>query len=125
MNLIRQIIVLSTLLLAVSQPTMAVQVRGQSAPIPAGASSTGPIERGGTVDAVDFGKKTIIVDKVKYALAAMPVKVHAPTGTGNEKAFQLKAGMQIRFNTSKSNYARQEQVQEIWVTSLGSNAIKK
>lgn len=125
MNLIHQIVISGALFLAIAQPTMAVQVRNQSAPNPAGANSTGIVERGGTVDAVDFGKKTIVVDKVKYALPAMPVKVHAPAGKGDEKAIQLKAGMQIRFNTSKANFSAQEQVHEIWVTSLGNKRIKK
>lgn len=125
MNLIRQLIVSSTLLLAISQPSLAVQVRGQSAPSPTSASATGIVERGGTIDAVDLAKKTMVVDKVKYALTAMPVKVHAPAGTDDKKAFPLKAGMQIRFNTSKANYSAQEQVQEIWVTSLGTKPVKK
>ena len=125
MNLIRQLVVLSILLLAISQPSLAVQVSGQSAPNTASISATGILERGGTIDAVDVAKKTMVVDKVKYTLTAMPVKVHAPEGASNEKAFQLKPGMQIRFSTSKANYAAKEQVQEIWVTSLGSKPIKK
>lgn len=125
MNPIRQLVVSSTLLLAISQPSLAVMVRNQIAPSPASLSTTGIVERGGTVNAVDLPKKTIVVDKVKYALSAMPVKVHAPAGQGNEQAFQLKAGMQIRFNTSKANFSAQEQVQEIWVMSLGNKPIKK
>ena len=125
MNLIRQLVVSSTLLLAISQPSLAVQVRGQSAPSAANVSSTGIVERGGTINSVDLARKTIVVDGVRYPLTAMPVKVHAPAGTGDEKAFPLKAGMQIRFNTSKANYSAQEQVQEIWVTSLGNKPVKK
>ena len=125
MNLIRQLIALSVLVLAASQPSLAVQVSSQMAPSPASANATGILERGGTIDAVDPAKRTMVVDKVKYPFSAMPVKIHAPAGTSNDKAFQLKAGMQIRFNTSKSNYAVQEQVQEIWVTSVGKNPLKK
>ena len=125
MNLIRQLIALSVLVLAASQPSLAVQVSNQMASSPASANATGFLERGGTIDAVDPAKRTMVVDKVKYPFSAMPVKIHAPAGTSNDKAFQLKAGMQIRFNTSKSNYAVQEQVQEIWVTSVGKNPLKK
>jgi hypothetical protein len=125
MNLIRQFVISSTLLLAIAQPSLAVQARNQIAPSPAGVSSTGIVERGGTVDAVDLAKKTIVVDNVKYALTAMPVKIHAPAGKGDEKAFQLKAGMQILFNTSKANYAAQDQVSEIWVTSVGGKPAKR
>ena len=125
MNLIRQLIALSVLVLAASQPSLAVQVSNQNAPSPASASRSDILERGGTIDAVDPAKRTMVVDKVKYPFSAMPVKIHAPAGTSNDKAFQLKAGMQIRFNTSKSNYAVQEQVQEIWVTGVGKNPLKK
>ena len=125
MNLIRQLIALSVLVLAASQPSLAVQVSNQSTPSPASANATGILERGGTIDAVDPAKRTMVVENVKYPFSAMPVKIHAPAGTSNDKAFQLKAGMQIRFNTSKSNYAVQEQVQEIWVTSVGKNPLRK
>jgi len=118
MNLIRQSVVVGATLLLSTQPALAVKVLNQPTPISTSINSTGIIERGGTVNAVDFGKKFIVVDKVKFALPAVPVKVHAPSG--GEKVIQLKVGMQIRFNTAKSNYARQEQVQEIWVTSSGS-----
>ena len=125
MNLTRPLVVSSLLLLAASQPSLAVQVSNQNAPSPASASRADILERGGTIDAVDLVKRTMVVEKVKYPLSAMPVEIHAPAGTSNDKAFQLKAGMQIRFNTSKSNYAVQEQVQEIWVTSVGKNPLKK
>ena len=125
MNLTRPLVVSSVLVLAASQPSLAVQVSNQNAPSPASASRSDILERGGTIDAADPAKRTMVVDKVKYPFSAMPVKIHAPAGTSNDKAFQLKAGMQIRFNTSKSNYAVQEQVQEIWVTSVGKNPLKK
>lgn len=125
MNPIRQLVILSILLLAISQPSLAVQVRGQSVTSAASLNATGFVERGGTIDAVDVAKKTMVVDKVKYTFTAMPVNVHAPVSASNEMAFQLKAGMEIRFNTSKANYAAKEQVQEIWVTSLGSKPVKK
>ena len=125
MNMIYRLVVSSTLLLAISQPSLAVMARNQIAPGPASVSATAIIERGGTINAVDLTKKTIVVDGVKYALTAMPVKVHAPSGKGNEKAFELKAGMQIRFNTSKGNFSAQEQVFEIWVTRLADKPAKK
>ena len=125
MNLTRPLVVSSLLLLAASQPSLAVQASNQNAPSPASASRSDILERGGTIDAVDPAKRTMVVENVKYPFSAMPVKIHAPAGTSNDKAFQLKAGMQIRFNTSKSNYAVQEQVQEIWVTSVGKNPLRK
>ncbi|MEI8169009.1 MAG: hypothetical protein WCG50_05005 [Rhodoferax sp.] len=125
MNLIRQFVIACATFSMIGQPALAVKVVNEPPQNSVYVSSTGLVERGGTVDAVDFGKKTIVVNKVKYVLATTPIKVHAPTRKSDDKAFQLKAGMQIRFNTSKANYAMQEQVLEIWVTGLGSKPVKK
>ena len=125
MNTIRQLIISSTVLLAISQPSLAVQMRNQTPPSPAIASSTTVVERGGTVTSFDPAKKTITVDKVQFAMNSMPVTVHAPGGTRNEKTFVLKPGMKIRFNTSKENFSAHDKVQEIWVTSLGGPPARK
>ena len=125
MRLIFQLAASGALLVAVSQPIFAIQVSNQPAPPPTSAVSVGVIERGGTITAVDTAKRTIVVDNVKYALPARPVKVHGPAGNDNEKISQLKAGMLIRFATSKANYSAQEQVQEIWVTGSISKTTKK
>lgn len=122
---IRQLILSSVLLIAVSQPALAVQIRDPSAPGPAIVSSTGVVERGGMVTSFDLDKKIIVVDKVPFALNAMPVKIHPLAGTGNDKNFILKPGMQIRFNTSKENFSAQDKVLEIWVTSLGGKPAAK
>lgn len=121
----RKFIVLIVLMIAISQPALAVQVRNQSAPGPASVATTGLVERGGTVTSFDLAKKTIVVDKVQFALDAMPVKIHPMAGTSNEKDFVLKPGMQIRFNTSKENFSAQDKVLEIWVTSLGGKPTVK
>lgn len=125
MNLMHQFAVTSTLILAISQAALAVQVSNQITPSPASVSSSGIVERGGTIDTVDLANKILVVDKVKYALPAIPVKVHALAGKIEERNGQLKAGMQIRFNTSKANYSAQEQVQEIWISRLNDKANKK
>lgn len=122
---IRQLTISSVLLIAVSQQALAVQMRSQSAPAPASVATTGIVERGGTVTSFDLAKKTIVVDKVPFALNAMPVKIHPLAGTGNEQNFVLKPGMQIRFNTSKENFSAQDKVLEIWVTNLGGKPAAK
>ena len=124
MHTTRKIIVSTVVLIAVSQTALAVQMRGQTAPAPASVTTTGVVERGGTVTSFDPAKKIVVVDKVPFALNAMPVKIH-PIGAGNEKNFALKPGMQIRFNTSKENFSAQDKVLEIWVTSLGSKPAAK
>ena len=125
MHTTRKFIVSIVLMIAISQPALAVQVRNQSAPAPASVTTTGVVERGGTVTSFDLARKTIVVDKVQFTLNAMPVKIHPPAGSGNEKNFVLKPGMQIRFNTSKENFSAQDKVLEIWVTSLGGKPAVK
>ena len=124
MHATRKFIISIILLIAASQPALAVQMRSQSAPAPASVTTTGVVERGGTVTSFDPAKKIVVVDKVPFALNAMPVKIH-PLGAGNEKNFVLKPGMQIRFNTSKENFSAQDKVLEIWVTSLGGKPAVK
>ena len=107
---------------------VAWQTRGHPANTPGSGRArfdrTGVVERGGTVTSFDPAKKIVVVDKVPFALNAMPVKIHPP-GAVNEKNFVLKPGMQIRFNTSKENFSAQDKVLEIWVTSLGSKPAAK
>ena len=120
----RKFIISTVLLIAASQPALAVQLRDPSAPAPASVTTTGLVERGGTVTSFDLAKKIVVVDKVPFALNAMPVKIH-PLGAISEKNFVLKPGMQIRFNTSKENFSAQDKVLEIWVTSLGGKPAVK
>ena len=83
------------------------------------------IERGGTVNAFDWNKKTIVVDNVAYPLAQTPVVVHGPASQRPAKAFELRPGMQIRFSSSKNNFSAQDQVVEIWVTDARQPAAAK
>lgn len=125
MNLIRPFVISSILMLVGASPASAVKVSNQNLAAPATSSANRIVERGGTVDAVNLTKKTIVVDKIKYALPVVPVKVHAPSGTSELKTTTLKAGTQIRFNTSKENFAGQEQVSEIWVTNQITKVTRK
>jgi O-antigen ligase len=90
----------------------------------AGASST-RVERGGTVGAVDWRKRTLVVDDVTYAISASPVTVHGPDGQRSAKTVDLKPGMQIRFSTSRQNFSANDQVVEIWVTEARAKAVGK
>ncbi len=119
MNFFIRLIISSTLLLAVSQLSLAVQAGGQITPRPSGIDTTGIVERGGTINVVNLTEKTMVVDGVSYAFSAMPVKIRDSLGKTQDKSFVLKAGMQIRFSTSKENWSARDQVREIWVTSIG------
>lgn len=103
------------------QPTGAIQ---PGAPGHALAASS-RIERGGTVGAVDWRKRTLVVDDVAYPISASPVVVHGPDGQRNAKAVDLEPGMQIRFSTSRQNFSANDQVIEIWVTDTRAKAVGK
>ncbi|UUZ75302.1 hypothetical protein LP414_26200 [Polaromonas sp. P1(28)-13] len=76
MNFLSRLVVSSTLLIAVSQLSFAVQPAGQIASNPSRVNPTDPIERGGAINGVNLPKKTMVVDGVSYAFAATPVKIH-------------------------------------------------
>lgn len=127
MYLIRQLALSGASLLAaaVAAPALAVQLSNQPPSNVANVKTTGAVERGGTIDVVDMQKKTITVDGVKYALPSMPVAIHASTGATIGTVAELTAGTKIRFNTSKYNYAAQDQVNEVWVIGAISKPIAK
>lgn len=84
------------------------------------------IERGGTVDSYDLVKRVLIVDGAKFSLPYYPVRINIPaTLKMNDKPFELKPKMQIRFTTAKQNSTNQNEVKEIWVTTLASPIFKK
>lgn len=103
--------------LLVSSPlSRAIEPGGVNLPGAAVFAAPSRIGRGGTVNAVDWRMKTIVVNGVNYPLAQTPVPVHAPPGQRGAENFELKPGMQIRFDSSKYNFSGQDQVVEIWVT---------
>ena len=123
MHVPRKFIISILWLMTASQPALAVQLRNPTAEVAAtAATTTGVIERGGTVTSFDPARKVVVVDKVPFALNATPVKIHH-RGAASDKDFVLAPGMQIRFNTSKENFSAQDKVLEIWVTKLDGKPI--
>lgn len=118
MNSIVRLVISSALFAAIPQLAIAVQPKGQITPGPTSVDTTGTVERGGTINIVNLTKKTIVVDGVSYPLSTTPVTIYSASGKALSKSFVLKAGMQIRFNTSKKNGAASDEIREIWVTSL-------
>lgn len=112
------------LVLACAPAAFATQRSGETR-APATIDPAGKIERGGTVSIVDLKKKIFVVDGVGFKLPAAPLPIHPPPEAPRSKAFELKAGMHIRFNTSKANWSGQEQVTEIWVTDLGDKSARR
>ena len=115
----------SLLLVFAAQPVSAVQAGNQIAPSAAAVRSPGAVERGGTIDAADLAKKTIVIDRVSYPLGASPVKVHSLVGPAGQRPVQLKAGMRVVFTTAKAYGGAPDQVQEIWIVGSDGQPIKK
>jgi hypothetical protein len=113
--------------LAAGSTAMAIQPTGANQPSAAGNVATSPsrVERGGTVGAVDWRKRTLVVDNISFPISASPVVVHGPDSQRDAKAFDLKPGMQIRFSTSRQNFSANDQVIEIWVTDARAKAVGK
>jgi len=113
--------------LAVGGLALAVQPTGADQPSGTGNGvvSTSRVERGGTVGAIDWRKRALVVDNVTYSISASPVVVHGPDGQRNANAVDLKPGMQIRFSTSRQNFSASDQVIEIWVTDTRTRAVGK
>jgi len=118
MNLTVRLVFLSSLLLGVPQLSLAMTIEGQIAPRPTSIDTTRPVERGGTINIVNLTNKTILIDGVSYPLPSTAVTVHDASGKALAKSFVLKAGMQIRFSTSKKNAAAKDEIREIWLTSM-------
>lgn len=106
-----------------AQISFAVTLPGESAPNSYDVNSTGIVQRGGIVDAVDLSKRILVVDGVSYPFSAMPVVVHLRSELGNEKS--LRPRMTIRFTTSRANHSGQDQIQEIWVTGYRPKPVLK
>lgn len=77
-----------------------------------------PVERGGTILAIDYSKRTVNIDGVVYMLPYTGLIVHNESRKRLDEKQKLKVGMQIRFTTDKSNYTYQVQIHEVWVTRL-------
>lgn len=99
------------------QPAFAALIANQPPPGPASVATRGTVERGGTVGAVNLGKRTLMVDGRTYALMAMPVSINGSAGNEKETLLSLRPGTKIRFNTSKNNHAGQDQINEIWISN--------
>ena len=106
---------------------LAIQPAGPNQPGITGNAVASPsrVERGGTVGAVDWRNRTLIVDNVTYPISALPVVVHGPDGQRSTQTVDLKPGMQIRFSTSRQNFSANDQVIEIWVTDTRTKAVGK
>ena len=107
----------------------ALAIQPAGANLPGGTGDAVPslsrVERGGTVNAADWRKRTLVVDNVAYPISTSPVVVHGPDGQRNARTVDLKPGMQIRFSTSRQNFSASDQVIEIWVTDTRTKAVGK
>lgn len=125
MSSVVRLFVMGVTMVAFWQPAFSTQVANQARPNDARGVTINTVERGGTVDAVNIEKKKITVDGHSYGLAAAPVIVHSIPGKDSQGLGSIRSGMKIRFNTTKNNYAGQDQVVEIWLSDVGKASTKK
>lgn len=116
MNSISRLLATGLLLLGASFSSHSIQVGNLPGAVSPGVTASTTIERGGKIDSIDLKTNTLVVDKVKFRLAAVDLRVHDLTTQKSLKIAHLKAGTLIRFTTSKANYASEDRVTEIWVT---------
>lgn len=125
MSFAASLFVLSFTALFLGQPASAVQLVSQGRPSNNGIVTNSTVERGGTVDAVNTEKKTITVDGRIFAWGVAPVIFHVAPGKDAQGAASIPPGTKIRFNTSKNNYAGEEQIIEVWITEAAKQPRKK
>lgn len=125
MSSVFRLLVMGITMASFWQPASSIQVANQARSNNASVVTTNTVERGGTVDAVNIKKNTIVVDGHSYSLAAAPLVVHSTPGKGNQGLEWIRPGMKIRFNTTKNNYSGQDQVVEIWISDVGKASTKK
>jgi len=112
-------------LIAICQGAFAIRATNAPAPSTNNNATTGIIDRGGTLEAVNIGKKTITVNGMSYALSPASLTIHSASNKEPVKLESLKPGAKIRFRTSKTNFTGQEHASEIWIVDTGSAAVKK
>lgn len=117
MNQIIRFFVAGMTFFVISLPASAVQPSGGTTPSSASISTLNVVERGGTINAINSTKGTIVVDGVSYAFSAESVIVNDPSSRVADAKI-LKVGMQIRFSTSKEIFSGRDKVREIWITSV-------
>ncbi len=77
--------------------------------------TTGTIERGGTITAINLDKAKIAVDGVTYPLT-QSLRVYAANGMEASR-HKLRVGVPVRFNTVKYIVDNRERVVAIWIAT--------
>lgn len=74
------------------------------------------VERGGTINAIDSSKQTIVVDGTVYAYNEKLVAIHDSSRMKATNRTVLKPGMKIRFSTVTDFSSGIHRVREIWIS---------
>jgi hypothetical protein len=119
-NPVVSLVATSLTVLLTLQPAWAVKIAAEPPPGKAASTSRPAFaEPRGTIDRIDLGSNTIVVDGVAY-LAGASVIVHSSDPTVNGNSLRLRKGERIRFTVKKEAAATRERITEIWV--LGNKA---
>lgn len=111
-------------LLAVPQPvwavTQAVNSGIRNMPL---TNTSGIIERGGTITAINPKKETIAVDGIIYPLATS-IRIYAADDLETSR-HNLQKSVRIRFSTVKDMSSGREKIIEIWIINPSSRPPRK
>lgn len=120
MKFIKWVLFSAAVFLTLQQPVWAVtpSANGSIRDMPL-TNTSGTVERGGTITAVDLRSKTITVDGVTYPLLATSLRVYSADPLVAGTTLNLQKNMRIRFNTVN------EIVSEIWITNPSSGPAQK
>ena len=98
------------------QPAWAVKITGEPSPGKSASTSHPPFAQPrGTIDRIDVGSNTIVVDGVTYLFAGASVIVHSPDPAVNGNPLKLRKGERIRFTVKKEAASTRERITELWV----------
>lgn len=118
MKLIKWMLCSAAILLFVSQPSWAITATNSGIRNMPLTTTSGTIDRGGTITAVNPEKETITVDGVTYSLAAS-IKIYAANGLATSR-HNLRESVPIHFSTVKDTVSGREKIIEIWIANSGS-----
>ncbi len=96
-------------------PASAVKVAGEPPPAKSAAPSRPAFaEPRGTIERIDIGSNTLVVDGVTYTFAGASVIVHSPDAV-KRNPLSLRQGERIRFTSRKEAGSARERITEIWL----------
>ena len=104
------------------QPAWAVRIVREPPPGQASGARPAFAEPRGTIDLINLGSNTMVVDGVAYLYAGASVIVHSSDPAENGNPLKLRKGERIRFTAKREAGSMRERITEIWVLENKASA---